>query len=288
MQAVRTWLLQAYPYAGPHRTFLRNAWLGGLFVTLFLFIFQPFGTNYSRHELWDFLLICSYFGLATVIGCVLMYTIALGFSSFFKEDDWVIWKEIVANLGLIMIIGVLNLLLASVLYKRALSWHSFWIFQMYTLLIGLFPIVITAFTKQRMLLQRYRTAAQTVSDGLHLGEEQISGVVLQLQGENQQDEISLAKQHLLYMEAADNYVKVVSYDGQQAQQAMLRSSLKAIEEQLQSYPRIYRCHRTYMVNLDLVEQVSGNAQGYKLHLPYTEKLIPVSRSLNKEIGDLLN
>jgi DNA-binding LytR/AlgR family response regulator len=55
---------------------------------------------------------------------------------------------------------------------------------------------------------------------------------------------------------------------------------------LQGKQNIYRCHKSYLVNLAKVNHVSGNAQGYKLHLKDVEDQIPVSRKLNEEIKEI--
>jgi DNA-binding LytR/AlgR family response regulator len=53
---------------------------------------------------------------------------------------------------------------------------------------------------------------------------------------------------------------------------------------------IFRCHKSYLINLTQVAHISGNAQGYKLHLQNSTIEIPVSRTLNATIkekfGDL--
>ena len=64
---------------------------------------------------------------------------------------------------------------------------------------------------------------------------------------------------------------------------LLRSTLKKMEEQLANHPAFFRCHRMYLVNLKLVNTVSGNAQGLKLHLSSLEEPIPVSRSLTETV-----
>jgi DNA-binding LytR/AlgR family response regulator len=69
---------------------------------------------------------------------------------------------------------------------------------------------------------------------------------------------------------------------------MFRSTLKKMEGQLQAYPFFYRCHRAYIVNMNKVVHISGNAQGFKLHLAGLDDTIPVSRSLNEEIGEKLS
>jgi DNA-binding LytR/AlgR family response regulator len=49
---------------------------------------------------------------------------------------------------------------------------------------------------------------------------------------------------------------------------------------------LLRC--AYIVNLDQVLQLSGNAQGLRLHLKGIDTTIPVSRTLNNEIRARLN
>ena len=60
-----------------------------------------------------------------------------------------------------------------------------------------------------------------------------------------------------------------------------------MEDALVDNDIFFRCHRAYIINLDKVEQVEGNAQGYKLKVRGTEERVPVSRSLNKEFSDRL-
>ena len=50
---------------------------------------------------------------------------------------------------------------------------------------------------------------------------------------------------------------------------------------------ISRVHRGFIVNLSKVINVTGSAQGYKLHFNLTEVKIPVSRNKAKEIKNRL-
>ena len=61
----------------------------------------------------------------------------------------------------------------------------------------------------------------------------------------------------------------------QLQKALLRSSLSHLETQLPG--PVVRCHRSYLVNLHQVGQVTGNAQGYRLHLHGGQAVVPVAR-----------
>jgi len=66
-----------------------------------------------------------------------------------------------------------------------------------------------------------------------------------------------------------------------------RLPLKDFEIQLKAYPYILKIHRSYIVNLKAIKFISGNAQGYVLHLKnYPQKTIPVSRSKIKAFNIL--
>jgi DNA-binding LytR/AlgR family response regulator len=84
---------------------------------------------------------------------------------------------------------------------------------------------------------------------------------------------------LLFIESSDNYCTVVYLENGQLVKPLLRSSLSRLESQI-DMPHIVRCHRSYVVNLDRVERVTGNAQGYKLHLMGGQLQVPVARRYN--------
>ena len=86
---------------------------------------------------------------------------------------------------------------------------------------------------------------------------------------------------VLLVEAMQNYVQLTVISNGQADRVMLRQTISSIYKQLQSNDADYvlRCHRSYLVNLDKISQVSGNAQGLKLSFDGLEDvLVPVSRS----------
>ena len=56
-----------------------------------------------------------------------------------------------------------------------------------------------------------------------------------------------------------------------------RVTLSSFEIQLKEVSSLVRCHRSYMVNLNKVKNISGNAQGLKLELINHSEIIPVSR-----------
>ncbi|MBO5758620.1 MAG: LytTR family transcriptional regulator [Rikenellaceae bacterium] len=95
--------------------------------------------------------------------------------------------------------------------------------------------------------------------------------------------LSVRHDHLLLLEAADNYVCVwyMSYD--EPKKVMVRNSLKRLSQQLDG-TGIVRCHRSYMVNIDQVKVVRREKDGAMLDLGIDGiPSIPISQTYNESV-----
>ena len=89
--------------------------------------------------------------------------------------------------------------------------------------------------------------------------------------------VKIAYQDVLYAKADDNYTQLIT----SGKRHMLSSTLKEVESKLKSHG-FYRCHRSYLVNINKVDRLGGN------FVMIEEHEIPVSESLKKELTDRLN
>lgn len=101
------------------------------------------------------------------------------------------------------------------------------------------------------------------------------------------EHVTLEISDLLYIEAVGNYVKVCQLQGNEVHTNMLRATMKQMEDSLQAYPMIVRCHRAFMVNLGQVEQISSNSRAMQLVIRHNHDAIPVSRSNVNKLKELL-
>ena len=92
------------------------------------------------------------------------------------------------------------------------------------------------------------------------------------------ESVTLQISHLLYIEAVGNYVKVSHLRDNQVHADMLRATMKQMEETLQNYPMIVRCHRAFLVNLSQVEQIISHSGSTQLLIKHCHESLPVSRS----------
>ncbi len=85
--------------------------------------------------------------------------------------------------------------------------------------------------------------------------------------------IAIPQMDLYFIKSSGNYIEIVEKNNFKGH--ILRSSLKEIE---QKYPQLYRCHKSYLVNLDNIKSISGNSKGYELTF-YNNNIekIPVAR-----------
>ena len=90
--------------------------------------------------------------------------------------------------------------------------------------------------------------------------------------------VTLQISHLLYIEAVGNYVKVCHLHNDEVRIDMLRNTMKQMEETLQDYPMIVRCHRAFLVNLGQVEQIVSHSGSTQLLIKHCHESLPVSRS----------
>jgi DNA-binding LytR/AlgR family response regulator len=114
--------------------------------------------------------------------------------------------------------------------------------------------------------------------------EKNKALPLVFKGNNQSEILTLADYDFLFAEAADNYTALHYLQHGVIKQVLFRVAVKNLEEQAIAMPVIFRCHKSYLVNLLQVAHISGNAQGYKLHLQTGDFIVPVSRSLNTVIS----
>ena len=101
------------------------------------------------------------------------------------------------------------------------------------------------------------------------------------------ERVTIEISNLLYIEAVGNYVKVMQIHDGEVKTNMLRATMKQMEDELQDYSMIVRCHRAFMVNLGQVEQIFSNSRAMQLVMRHSHDAIPVSRSNVNKLKELL-
>ena len=276
---------QPHPFELSLSRRLKRAFLVGLFIALFLGIFQPFGLS-NLNGIWP---LAIGYGLVTFLAMALIDVVLI--ARKIDAERWDLGKELLASAINILLIGAMNAVYSAFMGIAAFSWMNVVNFTIYTFLIGIFPVsAIVLINFQRKKAHNIQTSGEINAE--LIGKEgrtsdQDAKTSIILQGENKDERSEFPADALCYLKAADNYVEVHHRKNAQPDRLLMRGALRSFEEQLADRPQFMRCHKSFIVNLDLVLRVSGNAQGLKLHLD-DDGEVPVSRSLNAEVQQRLS
>lgn len=99
------------------------------------------------------------------------------------------------------------------------------------------------------------------------------------------NELDVDSQNVLYAKAEGNYIDLFLRNGSKT---LKRLTMKRLENILDSYPNYIRTHRSYIVNINQIDSITGNAQGYKLQIKDCANIIPVSRNMISMFDEKMN
>ena len=282
MKSFLSWLSTPYYYNPSLKFKIRFSVLFGLFVFAFLYIFKPF-TLFSLQEiLLNYTLIL---GVGTTLGVFFtLYIPPILFKNYFDEDNWTIGR----NLFLI-IIGTLFLSLilwyCGYVYKKPYNIQHIKLvdFIAYTFLVGLFPLLFFVFTNEKNVRRKRIKKAKEINtyNRRKLNKKLLKPEVT-IYSDNQKEKIVFKTKDLVYISSQGNYASFFIKKNSDLKETILRVTLTKINEELQEYTNIIRCHKSYIVNVNYINNISGNARGYLLKSEEIPFNIPVSRSFSKQ------
>ncbi len=266
------------------KSLLTILWVG-VFIVLFLLLIRPFGIEGP----WaDLVWVSVGFGAVTV---VFGWLFEFGTRYIFKIQtfgpSWTLGKWMLMATVLIVWIAIGNYLFVNWLSNwRSLGYFNFLRMIGYTSLIGIFPVALSGILIQLRATQQNEESAVDLSKHLHPKKEELTEQI-ELEDENGLTH-ALEVRDVRYIEALQNYVSVWYMSEGTLRKEIIRATLLSTEEKFAATD-VVRCHRSYLVNVDCIEKVSGNAQGLRLQLQsVVEQEIPVSRSFISKIRELLD
>ncbi|MFD2588356.1 LytR/AlgR family response regulator transcription factor [Croceitalea marina] len=273
------WLTLPYPLLQSTKYKWLFALLSGIFVYVFLIVFEPFGAAQSISYKYIFL---AGFGVSVFLGVATTYFILPKlFREFFHSEKWTIVKEILLQFCCILIISAFNSLHNYNWWRNIDLYQNFFIFLKITTSIGIFPIIGLIFFKERTLSKRNIETARLLYNQLPPAAVEET-ITVQIQEESvKESPIVMQLSEFVYAQSEGNYVKIYYLDENALVYKLVRLSLKKLEIQLEAISQIKRCHRSYLINMQHIITIDGNARSLTLQLEKVATSIPVSRSFSK-------
>lgn len=251
-----------------------------VFALLFINIYKPFESPqwYPLTE-FEYFLYSSLIILTGVLVVVISRIIMFYYTKkrTLNYGEYIVW----------VICEIFFMSLFYTLYSYTLEetrdfWEVYRSSVIHTALVLLLPYTISVLylswrekSKRVKELEEEREAEESTSPAIE---------VLTFRDEKGELQLSIKKESLLYMEAADNYVSVCYLSKTGVSRYLIRNTLKEMEERF-AHTRVIRCHRSFMVNLDQVKIARRTSSGIVLDLG-TDKIpdIPVSRTYADRIA----
>lgn len=275
------------------------------FAVVVLAIFKPFGLEAWQWQAYAHLIAVGGLGIIScfITEAILVYILKKPGSND-RGVDYIIrrnlWFQLI-NTPLVsfMICLYRHFVLSDRVEGNLLSWGNFFetlvIMAFCSFLIGLYwrfkfrgrylAAELEETKQMNEQLQRFQQQAieQVASDvkeqetphSAHAGHTPAS--TIELTGTTSET-VTIYIPNLLYVESVGNYVKIIQLREGQVVSDMLRATSKQVEEQLQQYNVIVRCHRAFLVNLRQVDKVISRAGTMQLLIKHSNDSIPVSRS----------
>lgn len=275
MKRIGHFLNRPYPYYYEGRSFWILLFLIGIMGMLFLFFFQPFNVNIKEHKM-------SFLGITWVHTVVALAILAL--MAFIlkliriQPENWTVGKDILFLATLFVAIGIGQFLIRDLIYDNPNNWSVQYLLEEVrnTFLIGiLFVVILVPLNHNRLQLINVRQA-RALKDQRPKAQEP-SAIFIKTQVK--QDDFEMDLSAFLYAKADRNYVEIHFVENGSTRKQLKRISLANLEQQLAQLPHIIKTHRSYLVNLNHLEAVSGNAQGYSLKLHELDTPVMVSRKM---------
>lgn len=229
-------------------------------VIIFLFLFQPIEiSSFSNKEIFYLVtgLAVSTF-LVLTLNLIVMPSL---FPKLFNSGKWDIKREIIWNIWIILAISSSDLLL----YSKLLGIFDISFTDIGRIvLLGFLPVAVLIIINQDRLLRSHLRSATLLNEKL-IGKRDHDEKLIQFESEYKNDELAIKPNSLYLIISSDNYIEIYYEREGAISKSIVRSTLKKAEQRVGEYDFIFRCHRSYIVNINHIKEIQGNSQGYKLY-----------------------
>lgn len=250
-------------------------------VLAFILVFQPIEI-YSHPRKLVFL-IAGFFLSTFVTLAINLLVLPSLFPRLFRSEKWNVGKEILWDIWLLLNVSFADFLIYTRLFE-IMNLHFSDVGKI--LLIACLPLAVLIVINQERLLRAHLKSALQMNERL-MKSRNLKETLIHLESEYKTDSISITADALVLIRSADNYIEVYYRSNGNVKKQMVRSSLKKAEETLRDFDFIFKCHRSYIININHIKEVRGDSQGYTLFFDQIDFPVPVSQNYIEEFKKLI-
>jgi hypothetical protein len=270
-----------YPFNDDLKHNAKIVFFTSLGVFVFLFLFQPFDIDAMPIKEKYYLL--TGFAVITFLALSLhLMIIPSLFPKKFSSAEWTIKKEILWNLWILFTILAGYFFLTN--FLGAMKFGFSMVIKL--MLTAVIPMSILIIVNHNKMINAHLKLADELNKKLK-DNKSIQEKVVYFNSDYQKDSLAIKVSSLLFIRSANNYIEVFWKEGETIKSQMVRTSLVNAEGILKEHKFIYKCHRSFMINISHIDKIEGNSQGYRLYFENVNFPIPVSKNSVSKLQDLI-
>jgi hypothetical protein len=204
------------------------------------------------------------------------------FPKFFASSKWSIGKEILWDVWILFTILASYFILNNTLGVLKFGFDL----VVKLVLVAVIPITLVIVLNHNKMLRSHLKVADELSKKLK-EHKLLQDKVIYFNSDYQKDSLAVKVSLLLFIHSANNYIEVFWKEGEGIKNQMIRCSLLYAENLLKEYKFMVKCHRSYLVNINFIDRIEGNSQGYKLFVENLSSPIPVSKPSVSKLQELI-
>lgn len=278
LKIISSWLNKPFPFYENLKEKLLAPLYIALSIILVLVIFNP-TRNVDYLEI-QFFKVFAYAFIAFSVASFFNIALPKIFNTFFDIEKWIIYKALVFIFAKLLVISLINAVFAFYFDNPSNNIHfiHFLISVLYfTFIVSLVPIIIFIFWLEKRFYKKHYRISQIANQKIH-----------DLQIEKSKEEyiefesFKITLNSILFVRADGNYCTFYFENGNSVDKTLIRVTLKEVENRINRI-NIVRCHKSYMVNLQKVDKIEGNARRYSCTFSKVNTSIPISRTLSNNL-----
>lgn len=270
-------LEKLYPFYYEGKKLLQIVGVIFLISLFFNYMLQPFDVNPQEQKM-PYFWICFIHSSSPILVLLCISLICKLFPK--TTDDWKIKNECILIFFLVLFTGITQFLIRDVIYDNPQNWSwKYFVEEISnTFIAGIFlgPIIISINLNRQQLKNTQK--AERISSSITDIKELQNNTSITIETEVKSEKFVFESHSFIYAKAEGNYAEIFVKKEEKVQKLIKRIPIKNLEIQLSTFPFIIKTHRSVLLNLNYIEKVTGNAQGYKVQLKDCPDTVPVSRN----------